>query len=184
MRLEPQRLAGLYLLVPEPIVDERGFFARVFDASLAAGVGLVTTFPEWSISYNRQRGTLRGMHWQGAPHGEAKIVRCLRGAVFDAVVDLRRSSPSFGCWLGFTLDAANRHALYVPVGFAHGFQSLVDDTELHYHISTPYIAAASRGLRWNDPRVAIAWPLAETSLLSQRDSVLPLLEELKPDEIF
>ncbi len=183
MRLEPQPIAGTYLLVPEPMVDERGFFARVLDAAQLAAAGLATAFPECSVSYNRRRGTLRGLHWQASPHHEAKIVRCLRGAVFDVAVDLRRNSATFGRWLGFTLDAENRHALYVPEGVAHGFQCVCDDTELFYHISTPYIPSAARGLRWNDPRLAIAWPLPDEPLLSPRDAALPFLADLTPGDI-
>lgn len=175
MRLEPLALDGAYLLIQEPVTDERGFFARTFDASQLASAGLVTEFPQWSVSFSFRRGTLRGLHWQQAPYLETKLVQCTAGAVYDVIVDLRRASPDFGKWVAVTLSAENRQMLYVPAGFGHGFQTLQDNSEFYYHISEPYRAESARGVRWNDPDLAIEWPAAEHRILSERDKNLPTL---------
>jgi dTDP-4-dehydrorhamnose 3,5-epimerase len=132
-----------------------------------------------SVSQNRRQGTLRGLHFQKAPAEEAKLVRCPRGAIFDVVVDLRHGSSTFGHWFAETLSALNGWMLYVPEGCAHGFQSLSDDVEVAYQMSTAYRPELSIGIRWNDPRLGIAWPLPDP-ILSDRDRALPLLEELFP----
>jgi dTDP-4-dehydrorhamnose 3,5-epimerase len=178
MILEALPLEGLFKLTPEPQWDKRGFFARCFSRDSLAAAGLVTDLPEWSLSYNLRRGTLRGLHWQAAPYLEAKLVQCIRGAVFDVVVDMRHGSPTRGRWHAIVLSAENRHLLYVPKGFAHGYQTLADDSELLYHISEPFRPECARGVRWNDPDLAVDWPLVEGLILSDRDSGLPLLAQV------
>jgi dTDP-4-dehydrorhamnose 3,5-epimerase len=173
--LRPTKLAGAYLVEPEPRSDERGFFARTYGESEFRALGLEPCGRQWSISYNIRRGTLRGLHFQAEPHGETKLVRCVAGAVWDVIVDLRRDSPTFGQWAAAELSAANRLAFYIPRGFAHGFQTLAEDSELLYGISPDYVPEAARGVRWNDPAIGIGWPLPPVAL-SVRDAELPLLE--------
>lgn len=181
MRIEALALEGAFLLIPEPARDARGFFARCFSAAALERAGMMSAYPEWSLSYNAARGTLRGMHWQAAPHQEAKLVQCIRGAIFDVIVDLRRGSASYGRWHGVTLSAENRHMLYVPPGFAHGFQTLADASELYYHISQAYRPEGARGVRWDDPDLAIEWPDVPVRTMSERDAGLPLLRDIDPD---
>ena len=158
MNIRETELAGAYVVELEQLGDERGFFARTFDAEAFAAAGLDARVVQASTSFNARAGTLRGMHYQQAPHGEAKLVRVTRGAVFDVIVDLRADSPSFRRWYGRELDAASGVSLYVPVGFAHGFQTLVDESEVLYMMSHPYVPAAARGVRFDDPAFAIDWP--------------------------
>jgi dTDP-4-dehydrorhamnose 3,5-epimerase len=165
-------LEGAYRLAPELISDERGAFARRFCKAEFAKQRLETDFVQRSISVNRKAGTLRGMHFQAPPYLETKLVRCTRGAVFDVMVDLRRGSPTYGRWHGEELTADNRVVLYIPQGFAHGFQTLVDDTELDYEISPAYVAGAERGIRFDDPSIGIKWPIANP-VMSDRDRALP-----------
>ena len=174
MKLIESPLPGAYLIEPEPIHDERGSFARILCNEELDRYGLVTAFVQSSISYNRRKGTLRGLHFQAAPHQETKLVRCTRGRVFDVIVDVRSTSSSYGRWYGIELSDENRRTLYVPRGFAHGFQSLEDDSEVYYQISAPYVADSARGISWNDPAIGIAWPLAP-SVMSERDRTLPNL---------
>lgn len=169
MRFVETALAGAWLLELEPRSDERGFFARSFDQAEFAARGLSSEVVQCSISFNEKPATLRGMHYQAAPHGECKLIRCTRGAVYDVIIDLRAHSKTHGQWIATELSADNRRALYVPAGFAHGFQTLTAHSELHYQISTPYHAEAARGVRWNDPAFAIEWPPAER-ILSARDA--------------
>jgi dTDP-4-dehydrorhamnose 3,5-epimerase len=164
-------VAGAWLVEIEPLADERGFFARSFCAQDFAAHGLSPSFAQWSISHNTSAGTLRGLHYQAQPHAEAKLVRCTRGAIYDVVLDLRRGTPGFGRWHAVELSAQNRCALYVPEGCAHGFQTLLDDSEVSYSISTPFVAAAARGVRWNDPAFGIIWPLP-VGMISARDREL------------
>ena len=178
MRLEPLALEGAYLLVPEPIGDERGAFARVYDQDMLSAVGLETAFPEWSVSYNLSVGTVRGLHWQADPAWEVKLVQSVRGAIFDVIVDLRPDSPGYGQWAAAELTQDNRHMLYCPKGFAHGFQTLCDHAEVYYHISERYRAGDACGVRWNDPDIGIAWPLEGTPIISPRDADLPLLAQI------
>ena len=175
MILRPTALEGAFVIEPEPQADERGFFARMYGERELGELGLEPCGRQWSISYNKRRGTLRGMHYQADPHGETKLVRCVVGAVWDVVLDLRRASPTYGKWTAVELTQANRLALYIPKGFAHGFQTLAEDSELLYGISPDYVPEAARGIRWNDPNVAIAWPLPPVNL-SPRDAALPLME--------
>ena len=175
MRFTELEIAGVYLIEVDPQPDERGFFARTFCVREFEERGLITTIAQCSTSFNARRGTLRGLHYQVSPHEEAKVVRCTSGAIVDVVVDVRPSSPTFGKWRSAELSAVNRRMLYVPPGVAHGFQTTEDGTEVFYQISTAYVADASRGLRWDDPRLAIEWPLPDNRIISQRDSSYPLI---------
>lgn len=168
-------LKGAYVIEPVPAADERGFFARTFCARAFAERGLSAAMAQCSTSFNRRRGTLRGLHEQAAPHAEDKLVRVTMGAIFDVIVDLRDESATFGRWFGLELSAENRRMLYIPQGFAHGFQTLRDDSEVFYQISTFYEPASVRGIRWDDPDLAIAWPDAPGAIVSKRDRALPLL---------
>jgi dTDP-4-dehydrorhamnose 3,5-epimerase len=171
-------LKGAYAIDLQRIEDERGFFARSFCAEEFAAHGLARHMPQSSVSYNRRRGTLRGLHFQAAPHAEEKLVRCTAGAIFDVIVDLREHSPTRYRWVGLELSAQNRRALYVPQDFAHGFVTLADHTEVLYMMSVPYAAGFERGVRWNDPAFAIAWPL-EPVHIAARDATYPLLIEAR-----
>lgn len=165
-------LPGAFLLEPERLLDERGFFARTFCRRELEAHGLDPAVAQCSLSFNRRRGTVRGMHWQGPPAEEAKLVRVVRGAVHDVIVDVRPGSPTLGRHAAVRLDADNRLALYVPPGFAHGFQTLEDDTELLYQMSSFHAPEHARGFRHDDPEVGIRWPLP-VSLISERDRGLP-----------
>ena len=159
----------------ERIEDERGFFARSFCAEEFAAHGLAANMPQCSVSFNSRRGTLRGLHYQADPHAEEKLVRCTAGAVFDVIVDLRAGSPTRGRWFGVELTADNRRSLFVPKGFAHGFITLADCSEVLYMISVPHAPGSARGVRWNDPAIAIDWPL-QPEHMSDRDAAYPLLD--------
>jgi dTDP-4-dehydrorhamnose 3,5-epimerase len=161
-------LEGAYVVELKRLEDERGFFARSFCQKEFQAQGLDARLAQCNVSFNAKRGTLRGLHYQAAPHGEAKLVRCTQGAIWDVMVDLRRDSPTFKRWFGAELSASNRRALYIPDGFAHGFQTLVDDAEVLYLMSEFYQPDAARGLRWNDPAFRIEWPLADP-VMSERD---------------
>ena len=160
------------IIDPEPVEDERGSFARTFCAEEFAARGLETRFVQQSVSHNRRRGTLRGMHYQAAPHSETKLIRCTAGAVYDVLVDLRGESPTFKRWIAVELTARSRRALYVPPGLAHGFLTLEDETEIHYQITPAYRPEASRGVRWDDPSFGIDWPL-EPTVISAKDHAYP-----------
>jgi dTDP-4-dehydrorhamnose 3,5-epimerase len=175
MKFSELSLPGVFAIDVEPFEDERGEFARTFCMDEFVQHGLEARVAQCSTSTNRRRGTLRGMHLQLPPHEETKLVRCVRGAVFDVVVDLRRESTAFGEWLSVELRADERTELYVPRGCAHGFLTLDDHTQIDYAISTPYAPEASIGFRWDDPSVAIGWPFAP-EVLSERDRALPLLD--------
>ncbi len=162
-------LAGAMLVEVTPAVDERGWFARTYCPREFAAQGITVPFRQSSVSFNARRGTLRGMHFQAAPHAEAKLVRCTAGAVYDVIVDIRGDSPTCGAWFGTELSASNRRALYIPAGFAHGFVSLADATELLYMISADHVPEAARGFRWNDPAIGITWPI-EPLVISARDA--------------
>jgi len=173
MRFTELKIRGAYLIEPERMEDERGFFARTFCQQEFEAQGLSPRLAQSSISFNRQRGTLRGMHYQAAPHEETKLVRCTRGAIFDVVVDLRPASLTFRQWQGVELTAENRRLVYVPPGLGHGFETLADDTEVFYQISEFYYPESSRGVRWDDPTFGIRWPIADP-IVSQRDRAFPL----------
>jgi dTDP-4-dehydrorhamnose 3,5-epimerase len=172
MRFSEVRLPGAWLLAPVPVSDARGFFARTFCVQEYADRRLETRFVQHSTSYSAKRGTLRGMHFQIPPHSEVKVVRCIKGAILDVIVDLRSASPTFRLWQGFELTAENRHQLYIPAGFAHGFQALCDQTEVAYLISEFYAPAAARGFRYDDSAFSIEWPLPVTAI-SEKDRTWP-----------
>ena len=162
-------IPGAFVVDLEPRADERGFFARGWCAREFAEHGLDAALVQHNISFNRRTGTVRGMHYQADPHPEVKVVRCTRGRLFDVIVDLRPGSPSYCRWAGVELSAENRRALYIPAGVAHGFQTLADDTEVHYQMSDYYHPELARGVRWDDPAFGIAWPSPATAILSERD---------------
>lgn len=177
MKFSRTTLDGLWVIELELREDERGFLARTFCENEFAAHGLNTRWPQCNLTHTKNRGMIRGMHFQADPKPEIKLIRCSAGAVFDVLVDVRRESPAFGRWEGFELSAANRRMLYVPVGFAHGFQCLTDGCELFYMMSEFYVPELARGIRWNDPAVNIEWPIADATL-SERDKNLPLLSSL------
>lgn len=163
---------GVFIIDIEPVADERGFFSRTWCVKEFQARGLNSDLVQCNISFNKKRGTLRGMHYQKPPHGEVKVVRCTRGRVFDVILDLRPESPSFQQWLGVELSEDNHHMLYIPEGCAHGFQTLEDDSELFYQMSTFYEPGVASGVRWNDPSFAIRWPL-EVAVVSDKDNKFP-----------
>ena len=169
---------GAWVVVPEPTEDERGLFARTFSTDEFGARGLDSRVSQCSTSFNARAGTLRGLHYQAAPHGEAKLVRCTHGTIYDVAVDLRTDSPSYLRWCATQLSAENRHAFFIPDGCAHGFQTLADDSEVLYQISTPYVPGSGRGVRWDDPAFAIEWPDAPPGgrIMSERDARYPDLE--------
>jgi dTDP-4-dehydrorhamnose 3,5-epimerase len=169
MRVTPLAIDGAFLIEPEPLTDARGFFARVFCADELRSHGLDTAVVQCSVSFNERRGTLRGMHYQIAPHEETKIVRCTAGALYDVILDLRSSSRTFGRWLATELTAENRAMVYVPRGCAHGFQTLVDHTEVFYQMSAAFASESARRVRFDDPAFGIAWPL-DAPIVSREDA--------------
>jgi dTDP-4-dehydrorhamnose 3,5-epimerase len=177
MKFSQALLPGIWTIDPEPREDERGFLARTYCEKEFAAHGLNTRWPQCNLTLTRKRGMIRGLHFQGEPNPEIKLIRCAAGAVFDVVVDVRRESTSFGRWEAFELTGQNCRILYVPGGFAHGFQCLTDNCELFYQMSEFYVPELARGLRWNDAQVGIRWPIAEAQL-SERDQSLPLLSSL------
>ena len=168
------KLKDAWLIDIEPRGDERGMFARTFCQAEFADRGLLTDYVQQNMSTSALKGTIRGMHFQRAPYTEAKLVRCVRGAILDVIVDLRAQSPTYLQHQGFELTAESRRQLYVPPGFAHSFQTLVDDIEVTYLVSAPYMPASEGGVRWNDPSLAIDWPLPVASI-SDKDAHWPLL---------
>lgn len=173
-------IAGVWIVEREPVVDERGHFARMFCAREFADHGLDPRLAQTSVSWNRPCGVLRGLHRQIEPRPEAKLVACLQGAVFDAAVDLRPASPTFGRWVTAQLTAEGTRMLYIPAGCAHGFQTLADNSVLLYHISEFYDSTLSVGVRWDDPDIGVPWPLPEQAIVSPRDRALPLLRDAVP----
>jgi len=160
-------LAGAYLIDIERFEDERGFFALSWSQRQFAEHGLESRLVECNISFNKKKGTLRGMHYQAEPHGQDKVVRCTRGAIFDVIIDLRPESSTFKQWVGMELSAQNHLMLYVPREFAHGFQTLRDNSEVLYQMSSHYAPESSRGVRWNDPAFGIDWPPAERIIIDR-----------------
>jgi dTDP-4-dehydrorhamnose 3,5-epimerase len=173
LKFAETRLSGAFLIDVERRFDERGYFARTWCEDEFREAGLGTEIAQCSVAVNSRRGTVRGMHYQAPPYEEAKLVRCSRGAVYDVIIDLRPALPTYTQWLGVELSEENGRLLYVPEGMAHGYQSLVDETEVVYQISAPYSPAAARGVRWNDPLFAIEWPQTDAVLLSERDRAWP-----------
>lgn len=162
------KLKGAFIIEIEPREDERGFFARSWCEDEFKQHGLNPCLVQCNISFNKKRGTLRGMHYQAAPYAEAKVVRCTMGAVYDVIIDLRPDSPTFKQWISVELTAENRRALYVPEDFAHGFQTLMDNIEVFYQMSEFYHSECARGVRWDDPAFGIDWPIDEV-IISGRD---------------
>jgi len=176
MRTLQTTLAGVLAIEPAVHGDHRGFFAETFRADAWSAAGIGVEFVQDNHSRSR-RGTLRGLHFQTAP-GQAKLVRCARGAIFDVVVDLRRDSPTFGRWEGFTLDDESMRQLYVPIGFAHGFCVMSEVADVVYKCSSYYDAATEAGVAWDDPEIGIAWPLGVEPIVSERDAGAPRLAEV------
>ncbi|MBL8669311.1 MAG: dTDP-4-dehydrorhamnose 3,5-epimerase family protein [Alphaproteobacteria bacterium] len=175
MNFTPLPVAGAFAVTIERQADARGSFARAYDERAFAARGLNTRWPQHNFSFSRRGGTLRGLHWQADPHGEVKLVRCTRGSAHDVVVDLRADSPSYLQHACVEMSVANGVAVYIPLGCAHGVQSLEDDTELHYLMGAEFVPAAFRGLRWDDPALGIRWPIVPPTL-SERDAALPVLD--------
>lgn len=169
MTFEPLSLPGAFIVKPERHEDERGFFERLFCREEFSRQGLVHDWVQINVSCNKDAATLRGMHYQAPPHGEVKLVRCTRGSIYDVVLDLRADSPRRGQWRAVTLSAANGWSVYIPMGLAHGFQTLEPATEVLYLMSTPYRPEAARTIRWDDPHYAIQWPAAARRIISDRD---------------
>lgn len=175
MRVIETTIAGALILEPEAIRDARGFFARTWDRDVLTARGLDADVAQASIAWNKVRGTLRGLHYQAAPHSEAKTVTCVAGVIWHVAVDLRSGSETLHRWVGVELSPANRRSLYIPLGCANGYLTLSDGAEVHYRISAPHHPESARGVRWDDPTLAIEWP-AEILVISDRDASLPLLE--------
>lgn len=181
MIFRPTKISGVVLIESERASDERGWFARAWCSEELREHGLNADLAQASLSYNRHKGTLRGMHYQAAPHEEAKVVRVVSGAVYDVALDLRPDSPTFRSWTSAELSANKGAALYIPEGVAHGFQTLEDDTELLYMISTAYVPEAARTVRWDDPAFGIEWPPGD-KLLSDRDRSVRDFGAPSPDD--
>ena len=175
MKFVETGLSGAWLIEPDLISDERGFFARTYCANEFASKGLKADSVQSNISYNKMRGTLRGMHFQRQPNAEAKLVRCTAGVIYDVIIDLRRGSQTFAKWAAFELTAQDRNALYVPEGFAHGFQTLADDTEVLYQMFNFFAPESAGGVRWDDPAFQIKWPL-NISIMSGKDRDYPAFD--------
>jgi dTDP-4-dehydrorhamnose 3,5-epimerase len=165
MRFVETPLDGAWAIDLDLLGDERGWLSRSFDADVFAA-----RVVQCNASFNAREGTLRGLHYQAEPHGESKLVRCVRGAIFDVAVDLREGSPTFRRWHGVELSAENRLAFYIPEGLAHGFQTLTDDSEVLYQMGSAYVPDSARGVRFDDPAFAIQWPAADSRIVSERDS--------------
>jgi dTDP-4-dehydrorhamnose 3,5-epimerase len=171
-------IQGVFVIEPEPLSDERGFFSRTFCAREFKALGLAPVSAQSNIAYNNRKGTVRGMHYQLPPAAEAKLVRCTGGSIYDVVVDLRPASPSYLMHFGLELSSRNRRALYVPPLCAHGYQTLTDEAEVFYQVSEFYAPGHERGARFNDPALGIEWPLP-VSLISEKDRTWPLLTALR-----
>ena len=178
MRFLETRLPGAFIIELEPREDERGFFARTFCAWEFSAHQLETSFVQCNLSLSRKKGTLRGLHFQQPPRGEVKLVRCVQGAIWDVIVDLRPDSSTFGCHQTFELSAENRRGLYVPRDFAHGFQTLTDNCEVFYQMGARYVAEAAAGIRAEDPALGIKWPMPVTEM-SDKDRTLPTLAQIR-----
>ncbi len=168
-------IEGCVIVDVEPRQDERGYFARTFSADEFAREGLETQWVQANVGHSVRAGIVRGLHYQVEPHAEAKLVSCTAGAVFDVAVDVRPESPTYLRWVGVELSAESRRMLYLPRGTAHGYQALTDGASTSYLVSTPYAGEAERGLRWDDPALGIAWPLAAGALVSDKDRAWPLV---------
>ena len=162
-------IEGLYVVELNKLGDERGFFARAWCEKEFVDKNLTSRMVQANTSYSKNKGTLRGLHYQVSPHEEAKLMRCIKGAIFDVAVDLRPDSGTYKKWFGIELTESNRRMLFIPEGFAHGYQTLVEDTEVFYMSSAFYASEAERGLRWNDPAIAIKWPIIENLNITDKD---------------
>ena len=171
-------LKGAYVIEIDSISDNRGFFARSWCEQEFSDHGLNSNLVQCNISFNTKKGTLRGMHYQIKPHEEAKLVRCTQGLIYDVIVDIRQDSPTFKSWYGVNLGASNRKMLYIPEGFAHGFQTLEDNTEVFYQMSNFYHGESARGLKWDDPDLGIDWILKDNLIISDRDQGYPSIKEI------
>jgi dTDP-4-dehydrorhamnose 3,5-epimerase len=169
MKFIKTKLEGAYIIEIEKMTDERGFFARSWCEKDFAEHGLNSKLVQCNISFNQKKSTFRGMHYQAKPYEEAKLVRCTQGAIYDVIIDIRPDSPTFKQWLGIELTAVNRQMLYIPEGFAHGFQTLVDNTEVFYQMSEFYYAESARGIRWDDPQIGIKWLITDNLIISDKD---------------
>lgn len=176
LTLQETPLAGAFVIETKPVGDARGFFARAFCQDTFAKAGVNFSPVQANHAASAQRGTLRGLHYQAAPHAEMKLVRCIKGAVFDVMVDMREDSSTYLQWYGAELSAENKRMLLVPEGFAHGYLTLTDDSEMYYMASAYYAPAAELGLRWDDPAIGIDWPIVEGLTLSDKDKQWPLIE--------
>jgi len=183
VRFIETELSGAFIIEPERLEDSRGFFARISCSKEFEENGLVSRFVQTSIAFNHRRGTLRGMHLQVAPHEEVKTVRCTAGSIYDVIVDLRPDSSTYRAWIGVDLSAENRRTLYVPKGFAHGYQTLEDGAEVYYEMSEYFAPESARGIRWDDPSIAIRWPDAEDRVISDKDRQLPYLATLSAGDL-
>ncbi len=172
MKFLETKLAGVFEISVDRMIDERGFFARTWCKHEFAAQGLETGLVQCSISYNARKGTLRGMHYQVPPFEETKLVRCTQGAIYDVVLDLRPDSVSYKQWIAATLTAKDRNMIYIPKGCAHGFLTVQDDTEVFYQMTQVFDSASARGFRWNDPAFNIAWP-DKVEVISERDRTYP-----------
>jgi len=173
MIFTPTNIDDAYLVEVEKIEDERGFFGRAFCANVFRDQGIPFSVAQVNIGYSRKKGTLRGLHYQVPPHEEAKLVRCIRGAVFDVIIDLRITSPSYGQWFGTELTADTPRLFHVPKGSAHGYLSLTDSAEIMYLVSEFYTPGAEHGIRWDDPAFNIQWPLTNALIVSEKDRAWP-----------
>ena len=172
MKFFETKLKGAFIITPDLIEDERGFFARTFCRREFKEQGLNTNLVQCNISFNRTKGTLRGMHYQSKPHAEVKLVRCTAGAIYDVIIDLRPESRTIGQWFGAELSENNHQLIYIPEGFAHGYQTLAEHTEVYYQVSDFYHPTSEHGVRWNDPAFGIEWPLP-VSVVSKKDESYP-----------
>lgn len=173
MIFKETHLKGAFIVEPERIEDTRGFFARAWCKNEFDTHGLNSRFVQCNISFNKNRGILRGMHYQATPHEEIKLVRCTKGTIYDAIVDLRQGSPTYLKWIGVELTEQNHKMLYVPEGFAHGYQTLSDNTEVFYQVSQFYSPESERGVRWDDPAFGIKWPEIDNLVISEKDKNWP-----------
>jgi len=178
MHFEETALAGVTLVTPRRFGDHRGFFAETYSRRIFGEHGIELEFVQDNHSLSAQVGTVRGLHFQAPPRAQAKLVRCGRGAIFDVAVDIRRGSPSYGEWVGYELSAENSRQMLIPAGFAHGFVTLLPDSEIIYKCSDYYAPETEGSVRWNDPDIAIAWPLSGEAVLSAKDAVAPFLAEI------
>jgi dTDP-4-dehydrorhamnose 3,5-epimerase len=167
------KLTGVFIIDIEPVPDDRGFFARTFCRKEFEQRGLVYEFVQCSVSHNKNKGTLRGMHYQSAPHAETKIISCIKGAIYDVALDLRHESDTYRQWVAVELTGENYRSLYIPAGCAHGFLTLQDRSEIYYQISEFYYPELSKGVKWDDPSFGIEWP-SEVTNISEKDSALPV----------